>query len=422
MTVVVDPPADAGSVPSGTTATRLGALDGLRAIAATFVFLYHGSVLLGSGSFMLRHWNVIGLFGGLGVSIFFVLSGFLLYRPFVRSMVADRAFPSILDFWTRRLFRIVPAYWVALTVLALLDRVHIESVGDGATYFGLVQNYRTGYADRGLDVAWSLVVEVSFYLVIPLFAWLVGRWAGRYTSTRARLQVALAAAVGWFVVGVGLRLWDIYWRQATPSAKGTWFGTDQMMRWLPGYLHWFAGGMVLAVVAEWIAVGRRVPVVIAWLVRWPALSWALAGGCVAAQVAIDVPQNVFLGTTSQALVLTLAIPLFATFLVLPAVLGGDRGLIRAGLRSAPLAWVGLVSYGLYLWHRPIQHFIIEHTSGVGARTGLPWTLARYALAVAASLTFAAASWYLVERPMIAVSRRLRPGRRRGHRGTHATTP
>ena len=113
MTVVVDPPADAGSVPNGTTATRLGALDGFHAIAATLVFLYHGSVLLGSGSFMLRHWNVVGLFGSLGVSIFFVLSGFLLYRPFVRSMVTDREFPPILDFWTRRLFRIVPAYWVA---------------------------------------------------------------------------------------------------------------------------------------------------------------------------------------------------------------------------------------------------------------------------------------------------------------------
>ena len=278
-----------------------------------------------------------------------------------------------------------------------------------------MQSYRTGYTDRGLDVAWTLVIEVSFYLVIPLFAWLVTRWAVRYTSVRARLRVALVSATGWFVLGMGLRLWDIYWRHATPSRQGAWFGADQMMRWLPGYLHWFAGGMVLAVVGEWIAAGRRLPAMSAWVVRWPAFSWAIAAGFVVTQVAVDIPRNVFDSTHFQALVLTFATPMFATFLVLPAVLGGDRGLIRAGLRSAPLAWVGLVSYGLYLWHRPIQYYIIEHTSGIGARTGLLWTLGRYALAGAASLVFAAASWYLIERPMNAVSHRLCRRRRRGQR-------
>ncbi len=213
---------------------------------------------------------------------------------------------------------------------------------------------------------------------------------------------------------MGLRLWDIYWRQATPSRQGAWFGADQMMRWLPGYLHWFAGGMVLAVVGEWIAAGRRLPAMIS-------MGRTLAGVFVGDRgwVVVRRSPSTFPGMSSIG-------PIYRRWFLpspphvrnisgLPAVLGGDRGLIRAGLRSAPLAWVGLVSYGLYLWHRPIQHYIIEHTSGIGARTGLLWTLGRYALAGAASLVFAAASWYLIERPMNAVSHRLCRRRRRGQR-------
>ena len=85
-----------------TAERRLGGIDGLRAIAAGLVFLYHGSILLGAGGFMTRHWNVVGLLGPLGVCIFFVISGFLLFRPFVGAVLADAAFPTCGDFWLRR--------------------------------------------------------------------------------------------------------------------------------------------------------------------------------------------------------------------------------------------------------------------------------------------------------------------------------
>ena len=392
---------------------RLGSVDGVRAIATGFVFAYHGSVLLGAGGFMSRHWNVVGLFGPLGVCIFFVISGFLLFRPFVGAILGDRAFPAAGVFWLRRALRILPAYWVALTLLWLVfDRIQIGSVGEFFTFYGLAQNYRTGFVDSGLDVAWTLVIEMSFYLVLPIFAVALVALARRARQLRTRYLVALAGAASWFVGGMAVRVWDIWFRAGPQSARGTWFAVSQTTRWLPGYLHWFAGGMMLAVVVEWVARGGEMPRVLRLLGDYPWVSWLVAAGFLGVDIAIDLPQNVYLGTPMQGLVVTLCTPLFATFLFLPTVIGDTPSVIRAALASVPMAWIGLVSYGVYLWHRPIMVDIIERTSGAGARTGFAWVGVRYAIAIATTLAVAAASYYLVERPCIRVSHRFR--RRRSH--------
>lgn len=404
-------------MPATTTAApearRAGGIDGMRAIAAGFVFLYHASVLLGLGSFMYRHWNVVGLFGPLGVCIFFVISGYLLYRPFVTAIVGIRTFPSVAQFWVRRVFRIFPAYWVALTIV-WLGFAHFE-IRNGAeffTYFGLLQNYRTGYIDGGLDVAWTLVIEMSFYFVLPLFAGAVLLLARRLGGQGSRFALALGGAALWFAAGMGVRIWDIWFRVNPAEPPGVWFSTIQVTRWLPGYLHWFAGGMALAVAVEWLRAGHPLP---RWLVllgdhAW--ISWTLAALFLAADIAVDLPPNVIVdGTPGQALVITLCTPLFATFLFLPTVIGTRPSLIRQGVGSAPLAWMGLISYGFYLWHRPIMREINAHTSGGGFRTGILWFGFRYVIAFVASLALGAASYYLVERPCIALSHRFGPRRR-----------
>ena len=114
-----------------------------------------------------------------------------------------------------------------------MDRVRIDSVGEYFTFYGLAQNYRTGFTDRGLDVAWTLVIEASFYLVLPLFAWVVVRMARAVGSAAGRYAVALASAVAWVVVGMALRIWDIWFHVGTLSPRGRWFGLDQISRWFP---------------------------------------------------------------------------------------------------------------------------------------------------------------------------------------------
>jgi len=404
---------DAGAAGGGARppAARSGGVDGMRAIAAGLVFVYHGASLLGAGGFLARHWDVVGLFGPLGVCIFFVISGYLLFRPFVGAILGDGPFPAPGAFWARRALRIFPAYWTALTVLWLVfDRVKIPDAGSFFTYFGLVQNYRAGYVDGGLDVAWTLVIEMSFYLVLPLFA-LASVWlARRMRGVGARYAVALGAGVVWFGVGVAVRVWDLWFRKGPADPQGSWFAVSQTTRWLPGYLHWFAGGMVLAAVVEWHRRGHPLPAPLRVLGDRPWISWLIAAGFLAADIAIDLPINVYEGKPWQGFVLTICTPLFATFLVLPMVLGTRPSAARQVLGSRPLAWVGLVSYGVYLWHRPIMIEIIDHSRGGGLRTGLLWAGLRYSVAIGASLAVAAASYYVVERPCITWSHRF--GRRR----------
>ena len=383
-------------------------VDGLRAIAAGLVLVYHGSVLLGLGGFTLRHWDVIGLFGPMGVCIFFVISGFLLYRPFLAPLIDGEPFPSVSAFFVRRGFRIFPAYWFALTFFAVvLGQVEIPNVGDGLTFYGLVQNYRTGYVNRGVDVAWTLVIEVSFYVVLPFFAWLLYRIVRRVRTRRAVFWVNVGGVAAWFLAGMAVRIWDIFFRVNPPGTPGAWFEVPETTRWLPGSMHWFAGGMALAFAVEWSTRGGNLTPAIAVLGRFPAIAWAIAGAFLAVEIAIDLPVNAFSGTHLQGLVITLVTPLFATFLVLPAVVGDRRSLIRDALQSAPAAWLGLVSYGIYLWHRPIMKEVNLRTSGGGARTGLAWFGLRYVIVMALTLGAAAASFYLLEQPLIRFSRRFR---------------
>ncbi len=401
-------------------------IDGLRAIAAALVVVYHGSLLLGLGGFAIRHWDVVGLLGPLGVCIFFVISGFLLYRPFLASLIDGAPFPSVRAFLWRRGFRIFPAYWVALTFFAVvLGQIDIPNVGDGLTFYGLVQNYRTGYTDRGVDVAWTLVIEVSFYLVLPIFAWLLWRVVRHVRSRRAIFWTNVAGVAAWYFAGMGVRIWDIYFRVNPLGTTGAWFEVPQTTRWLPGSLHWFAGGMALAFAAEWSARGGKLHRVLATLGRYPVIAWGIAAAFLTWEIAIDLPANVYTGSHFQGFVVTFATPLFATFLVLPAVLGDRQSVIRDVLRSPPAAWLGLVSYGIYLWHRPIMREVAARTSGNGSRTGLLWFGYRYAIVIALTLAVAAVSFYLIEQPLIRWSRRFRGfGRRRGPlaRPAESTTP
>ena len=116
-----------------------------------------------------------------GVAVFFVLSGFLLYRPFVARRMDGRPASGTRPYLRNRFLRIFPAYWLALTVLAVVldvrDRNDFQSLGDFVTYYGLLQSYSADTALGGLQQAWTLTNEVAFYLLPPLWA-AGGAWLG----------------------------------------------------------------------------------------------------------------------------------------------------------------------------------------------------------------------------------------------------
>src|SRR5262249_30809415 len=130
-----------------------------------------------------------------GVGVFFLISGFLLYRPFARAHLSGRPRPPTGPFLVRRALRILPLYWAALVVTLALDPVQRPGHPGGlALEFVLGQNY--GAEDdvhRGIPQAWSLDIELLFYLLLPVWAAMLAR---RARSPRRQLRVELAALAG----------------------------------------------------------------------------------------------------------------------------------------------------------------------------------------------------------------------------------
>src|SRR5215211_5159432 len=152
---------------------RFPLMDSLRAVAALMVLVTHTGFLSGAngstfyGPYLARF--------DIGVTIFFLLSGFLLYRPFVSARLGERDRPTIPGYTRRRLLRILPAYWLALTVLAFWPGLTQMWEPHDWVYYGLVQIYFPQWIAGGLLPAWSLAIEISFYAALPLIVLLMER-------------------------------------------------------------------------------------------------------------------------------------------------------------------------------------------------------------------------------------------------------
>ncbi len=366
---------------------RFPLFDSLRGLAALAIVLTH--VGLGSGA------NYNAAYGALlarldvGVTLFFVLSGFLLYRPFVAARLEDRPAPRLRDYARRRVLRIVPAYWLALTVLAIWPG--LTFTGPRWVYYGFLQNYDFLWVLGGIGQAWSLAVEASFYVLLPFYALALGALTRRFAPRRTlAVEVTVLGALS---VGSLVLRWYIHHTSHSQVLLFTILCT----------FFWFALGMGLAVAsAAWHGHESR-PGVIGLVERAPSLWWGAALGLFAVMSwGYGLPRGLS-GTTSgvQYLGEHLTYGAVSFLLVLPAV-WGDRlgGLPRRFLRLRAMAWLGLVSYGLFLWHgRWTQYFIEKGAGGWLPQIGSGFVV-MLACVLACSLATAGASYYLVERPIL----------------------
>ena len=195
----------------------------------------------------------------LGVCIFFLISGFLLYRPFVAARWRGTQSPAVRDFARRRLLRIVPAYWFALAVVVVFFEVGVTP--DNWWIFpAFGQIYQQKTFDLGISPAWTLCVEMTFYALLPIYALLVARLSPKKVSVWADAVplVVLASA--------SLAFHAVYLDKSNHKIAST----------LPGTFYWFALGMGLAVASVWAAHGGdraplgslRARAPCAWLRRW----------------------------------------------------------------------------------------------------------------------------------------------------------
>ncbi len=361
---------------------RLTAVDGLRALAATGVFLAHGvfpALLNPVGR------QFINL--DLGVEMFFVISGYLVFRPFVVAHLTGGPPPGLRSYFTRRVLRIYPAYWAAFVVLTLTHSVRTLGPADFWRHFFLVHEYFDYEQSRGLAVSWTLVVEVTFYAFLPF--WAAGmRAAGRVVGAwRAELLGALA------LVAVG---YPALWRYDVDRAH-----LQPLLRVLPPALPALGAGMVLAVLSVGVEHGPPV--------ARDAIRAATRAGWwwIAAAVLFWVMTKPSVVTVAFHPGLQWRRDLYQSFiaplLVAPIVLVPDGGgVIRRVLRARVVVMVGIVSYGLYLWHRSIvDNIAAPHAQHGGGVNAVFWLGLAYVISVA----IAVVSFLLLERPLINLAHR-----------------
>ena len=237
-------------------------------------------------------------------------------------------------------------------VVFILGQSTFASVGQAITAFGLLENYRYGYSP-GLAVAWTLVIEVSFYLVLPVLAWLIRSVSDRSPIAGSSFESTWSR---WRCSGSGFR------RRAPSTTSKRRSGrrpADVVLAELGEtsvvlVSRLVALGMALAVGSVWLALGGRVPRVVAVPGTRAGLSWLLALECYWIVVRLRLasspmaprlrPRNRSCVGRSWGL---------CGFVVLPAVFGPQgRGRIRRVLRARIAVMLGVVSYGIYLWHVP----------------------------------------------------------------------
>ncbi len=208
-------------------------LNALRGVGALMVLSTHsafntGRIIDGWTGAMLARFDF-------GVAIFFVLSGFLLGRPFLMRAASGRVAPSTGHYLWKRALRILPLYWFTVLVVATSEPLNegLFSTSDWLRNITLTQLYRPGLLPFGLTQMWSLVTEVAFYLVLPLLCWLL-LWRRSFSETRILLTLGVLSVAG--------LVW-MAWAATVPGAEG------HFAQWLPGYFGWFAVGMGLATVS-----------------------------------------------------------------------------------------------------------------------------------------------------------------------------
>ncbi len=325
---------DQGGLEGVSTVDRVASLTGVRAVAALLVLGTHAAYTTGKYTH-----GFVGLVYSrmeIGVPIFFVLSGYLLFGPWVRAAAGGTDAPSIGRYAWHRVRRIMPAY--VITVLAAFLIYHFRDGGPnpGHTWVGLLRNLTltqiytnnyafNGYLHQGLTQMWSLAVEVSFYVALPVLAWLLLVVVCRRRWRPWLLLTGLA----------GLALVSPLWMLLVHS---THFLPDGARLWLPGYLAWFVGGMLLAVLA---AMGIRIYGFVA--VPLAVICYLIASTPIAGEPTTS-PTGV-----GEALVKTAFYAVIATLVVAPLALG-NRGWYARLLATRPMVWLGEISYEIFLVH------------------------------------------------------------------------
>jgi peptidoglycan/LPS O-acetylase OafA/YrhL len=375
--------------------------DGARAFAVMSVVVAHVWIFTGGfGGFTgsLPNRLIVRLDGA--IAIFFFLSAFLLYRPMIAHRTGGPPSPSVGAYARRRFLRVYPAYWFALTALAIFPGLvgvfsdHWYSFYSLGFYLDYANASKACTADPGfrcgLPQSWTLTVEMTFYIVLPLYA-LLTSWIARGRSARSWIRIEL-------LLIAGLSVTSVLAGALSPSLRqSSWF----MFSFL-GHFFWLGLGLVAAILS--VAFHNRpqeMPRPLRWAAGHPGACWGLALAIWAVEVLtfLPVPFTVAPFGTGGYIVLHVVQGLVAVLVLIPVFFGNPNFGIAARFFGHPLMlWLGLLSYGLYLWSVTI-------TVDLGVGGGEADFLTALLLTLLITLPLAVFTYYLIERPLMVLKYR-----------------
>ena len=290
--------------------------------------------------------------------------------------------------------RIYPAYWFVLTLLVLTTGLQIESVYQFVVFYGLFQIYDQDLALRGMVQAWTLCTEISFYAVLPLLAVAARRVTRRLDRPEARVTALLVGCGGLYLIGVA---WRVFLYTADPS----WARAGVL--WLPGQIDYFALGLAVAVVGVAAKRDATLGARVARLVARPGL-WFIG-----ALAAFALVCSLGLSRTVQAAGVPLDLEasemarqflygLVAVLLLVPLALEKRAvGSARVVFGTKVAAYLGLLSYGVYLWHKDLIRKV-QLWAGDGLFEGNFWQI--FVIVALVSTFLAWLTYLFVEQPSL----------------------
>ena len=371
---------------------RIATIDGLRGIAIAAVVWFHFWQISWQSAvipFVNVSLQPLAVSGFLGVALFFFISGFVLILPYAQAHIAATPPPTIRHFFGRRFLKIVPSYVLCIVVMIALGyqtyATFHDAFRDVAFHLLFVHDW-FAVTNTSIDgVMWSLGVEIQFYLLFPLLV-------------LAFVRRPVLTTIALFAVANGWRIWCML---------SNHFFYEQRLAQLPGYIDFFAAGMLAAF--AYVAIAMRRPQLAERRWMFTALSiagfvafWFLAVDCYAHRYDREWPQLWAVQWRSVLAVACIAVALGSLFAV--------RGYQRI-LANRVLLFLAAISYNLYLWHQPIaRELVLLHLPPY--RTADPhddvhWQFVYWFVALPIAIGFTALITYGFEQPILRLGNRRR---------------
>jgi peptidoglycan/LPS O-acetylase OafA/YrhL len=355
--------------------------DALRGFMCAFIILVHA--YLGLRAFLPQYgWGFEARaveLGSMAMFSFFILSGYLVGGPFARRFVEGRGLPAVRRYLEKRARRVLPAFWIIVTLALTWFGTVGATHGRVAAVYLFQQNLYPSEFSRLFVQAWTLDIEVAFYVALPIVFWAATRWLGGRGTEAARRAGVLAVLTCTFLVSFYL-----HFKKPATNAPSTSIFT---FWWV------IAPGIALAVLET---PGR------AWLAARPGLAQRLGAAALAGAIGLVVAVIAFDPVPQSAWIFTVELCGAAGFVLGAFLWQWGTGRAPAFFEFRPWHALGRWSYSMYLLHIAIAREVVQHIpDGAGQVASYAFVAG---IMLAGSIAGGALLWWLVEEPVLTKSR------------------